>query len=260
MSFHASQVLPDVWQIADPMGVCCTLLVGREQALLVDTGYGLDDLPTFVRTLTDRPLRVLLTHGHHDHALGAKDFPEVWLFPEDRPVYDTYTREPWRGRATDSARRNGIALDRDAFLAAAMPDTLPPPETVELGGLIPRIMRCPGHTPGSAVVWVPERALLLTGDDWNPVTWCFFKEALPVWAYRENVRKLAALPFQNVLCSHRESLWSREDFTSFIDGLTDERIREAEPSEEGAEQGIDTVTAHPAPGQILVFDRAKAGL
>ena len=220
MTFQATEHLPGVWHIACGMGVYCTLLAGREQALLVDAGYGLEDLPAFVRTLTDRPVQLLLTHGHHDHALGAMDFPSAWLFPEDEGVYRTYTGREQRDRVAESAEQSGIAFDRDRFLSAPMPGTVPPPETADLGGLTARIILCPAHTPGSAVVYVPERELLLTGDDWNPVTWFFFPECMPVRVYRATVRALTALPFRRVLCSHRGELWPRETLTAFLDGLT----------------------------------------
>ncbi len=257
MALPMNEVLPGVYHLTDEMGVCMTLLAGEQQALLVDTGYGFGDPLKRIRAVTDKPLHVLLTHGHHDHALGAMHFDRVWLFDEDRPVYDTYTRDPWRSRAADQAKDKGIPFDRDAWLSAPMPEPEQPPGCLDLGGMTARIILCPGHTPGSAVVWVPERELLLTGDDWNPVTWLFFREALPVREYRQNVRRLAGLPFRHVLCSHREGLWPRETFTAFLDGLTDACLAAAEPSGEGAEQGIATATAHPAHEQALVFDRAK---
>ena len=39
------------------------------------------------------------------------------------------------------------------------------PGVIDLGGLTAQIIEAPGHTPGSAVVYVPERKLLLSGDD-----------------------------------------------------------------------------------------------
>ena len=238
------------------MGVCMTLLEGRDSALLVDTGYGLTDTAAHVRSLLPegKPLQVVLTHAHHDHALGALWFPSVWLLQEEAEDFREYGDEHWRRHVLEGARSHGVAVDEAAFLAAPMPAWSTPPASVDLGGLTVELLPLPGHTPGSLVVWVPELALLLTGDDWNPCTWLFFPEALPVRQYLENARKLLALPFRQVVCSHSPTPYPREKLESFLTGLTDEELRAAEPSPEGAPYGINTHTAHPTPDQILVFD------
>ena len=44
------------------------LLVGRQRALVIDTGIGIGDLKGLIRKLTDKPLTVALSHGHGDHS------------------------------------------------------------------------------------------------------------------------------------------------------------------------------------------------
>ena len=89
MGFTAREALPGVWHIQDPLGVCMTLLAGEERSLLIDTGYGLEDVAAFVRTLTDRPLTVLLTHHHHDHAHGEAEEYGIGTFVyRRRPAFD----------------------------------------------------------------------------------------------------------------------------------------------------------------------------
>lgn len=44
------------------------LILGRNTALLLDTGFTDSDVLAAVRTITDAPLQVLLTHGDLDHA------------------------------------------------------------------------------------------------------------------------------------------------------------------------------------------------
>ena len=258
MAFTFHEFSPGVTHIQDAMGVCMTLLTGADRALLVDTGYGTEDVYAFVRTLTDLPLTVLLTHGHHDHALGARWFDEVYLLPEDNNVYWTYTAQEQRKMVLQSAREKGVPVDEQAFLSADMPRPRAiAPGDEDLGGLTARIISCPGHTPGSAVVYVPERELLLTGDDWNPCTWLFFPEALCVQDYRRNMRKLLKLPFGSVLCSHQHKLFSRFLLDQFLEYLSDECLSAAPPVDTGKGRGVMTAEARLPMDQILVFDKAK---
>ena len=258
VAFAHHEFFPSVFHIRDSMGVCMTLLAGTEHAILVDTGYGLEDVAAYVRTLTDKPLDVLLTHGHHDHALGAQWFRKVWLRKEDFPVYETYTNDHWRRHVLEGARDKGLSVDEDAFLAAKMPapEGLDEGE-VDLGGLTVRVIACPGHTPGSAVIYVPKYELLLTGDDWNPCTWLFFPEALCAQDYRRNVRELLKLPFANVLCSHQEKLHSRVYLDRFMEYLTDDCLKAARTVNTGDSVGARTAEARLPLEQIFVFDRDK---
>ena len=258
MAFQSIEILPGVWHIQDVMGVCMTLLCGDDRTLLIDTGYGLEDVAAYVRTLTDKPLSVMLTHGHHDHALGARWFDRVWLTKADFPVYETYTNERWRRHVLNGAWDKGLSADEADFMSAKMPAPEALNETeVDLGGLTARIIPCPGHTPGSAVVCVPERKLLITGDDWNPCTWLFFPEALCAQDYRRNMRQLLTLPFENVLCSHQFMLFHRSQLDQFMESLTDDCLKNARPVSEGERVGVRTAEAQLPMHQIFVFDRDK---
>ncbi len=253
--FAVQQVLQGVYHIGDAMGVYMTLLTGEERALLVDTGYGLEDVSAMARSLTDKPLTVLLTHAHHDHALGARWFAKTHMFARDLPAWPVYTGEAQRRAVARQAKAKGLAVLED-YLTAPVPE----PEALEegnidLGGMTAQVILCPGHTPGSAVIYVPERQLLLTGDDWNPCTWLFFPEALPAQAYRENVRALLRLPFKQVLCPHREQLYPRSSFEAFLWGLTEEALRTATRADMGRK--TDTREARPDKDQQFVFDYAK---
>ena len=261
MSFWFREVLPDVYHIEDSLGVCMTLLSGSREAILVDAGFGLEDTAAFAATLTDKPIRLILTHGHYDHILGAGWFSKAAVFAEDRELAQEHSTKFWRERALEEAGRKGIQTDETAFLSRRMPGWEPLGEKeVDLGGLSVRVVHCPGHTDGSAVVYVPERSLLLTGDDWNPCTWLFFPEALPVQDYRRNIQRLLELPFRYVLCSHRRERYERSMLEDFITGLSDETLLSAKPVDTGSWMGIQTVQAEPAPDQCLVFDSAKMNL
>lgn len=85
MDFELFKKLPPVCEIAyqtyaiNEYGLnAMFLIVGEEKALLIDTGTGVCDLPATLRYLTDKPVQVVLTHGHPDHAGAIGWFDEVW--------------------------------------------------------------------------------------------------------------------------------------------------------------------------------------
>ena len=61
------EIAPNVYKINEFDFDLVFLIVGTEKAMLIDCGTGLADLKSFVRTITDKPLLVVATHGHTDH-------------------------------------------------------------------------------------------------------------------------------------------------------------------------------------------------
>lgn len=79
MYYCAKSITQHLTQIQSPSGENLYLIVGQTQAVLIDAGLGVGHLRTFVKSLTDKPLTVLLSHGHIDHASGASEFENVYL-------------------------------------------------------------------------------------------------------------------------------------------------------------------------------------
>lgn len=257
MSFRVLKAFPNVLHIQDEMGTCMTLLLGTKSALLLDTGYGLTNVRAQMQQYTHLPLFVVLTHGHHDHALGARWFQHVRLFPQDFTCYVQYTAPASQARVQAQARAKGLNVDFGAFPPRAPVQALQA-GWLDLGNFAVYMSPCPGHTPGSAVAYVPRYKLLITGDSWNPCTWLFFPEALNIWQYRQSIRRLLSFPFEWVLCSHQHKLFPRACLEAFVQGLTDACITHAPRIRM---QGWDTLTplrATPASGQEIIFDGQKA--
>ncbi|MBR6526306.1 MAG: MBL fold metallo-hydrolase [Clostridia bacterium] len=255
MNFTYTEYFPHVYHIGDKLGAHMTLIAGSKRALLVDAGYGMEDVYAFIRTLTHLPVCTLLTHAHHDHALGAMHLPEVWLLEADQAAFSRYTSTAQRQKVLEQARAKGIPPP-DGFLTIPIPIQYQKGAcTLDLGGITADIIPCPGHTPGSLVVYIPQYRLLLTGDNWNTCTWLFFPEALGVREYLQNVRKLFELPFEHVLCSHQGALYPRSKMEQFFDALTEENLMNAAPVSMGWE--IDTRQVNIHPDQLFVFDFGK---
>ena len=66
------------------------LIIGPEKALLIDTSFGLGDLKGLVNLLTGgKPLIVVNTHSHYDHAYGNCQFDRVFCHHNTVPFLES---------------------------------------------------------------------------------------------------------------------------------------------------------------------------
>lgn len=183
------------------------LVTGNDKAALLDTGSGFGSLKACVSELTDKPVIVLLTHGHTDHAFGAGEFDEVYMNHEDDYVY--------RDHGDVHFRLDGLSMSeiRDEF---TMDDFIPakPLEEIhdlkegdvfDLGGIHIDVYACAGHTKGSLAFLIREERLLVTGDACNPNTFLFEWHAASVETLRNSLIALKEKTdgkYDDILLSH----------------------------------------------------------
>ena len=81
----------------DGMGdVWMYLIVGPEGALLIDSAYGLGDLKGLVDTITSgKPITVVNTHEHYDHACGNCRFDAVYCHEYLVPYLQARNEHLW---------------------------------------------------------------------------------------------------------------------------------------------------------------------
>lgn len=209
------QPLPGVYHIQTPGNVFVTLLTGSERALLVDTGLGICDLRTVVRSLTALPLTVVNTHGHNDHIAGNYQFERVMLSAADMPCA--------RFALDGGIRANVLRIRQPpavpaGYMEYALENIAPLDSCAvfDLGGLTAEIIPLPNHTPGSVGVYVPERALLLGADSVAPFTSLFFPEACMLCEHLALLRRVEKLPFSQLLCSHSAELYPKKIVDALI--------------------------------------------
>lgn len=209
--FKTEKVTDRITRIIGVTGEMMYLAVGDDRAALIDTGVGACSLRPLIEQMTSKPLIVILTHGHVDHAFGAAEFEEVYMNSEDELTVkycaNMEDRIQYCSRSSFEAIKNQPAenylptptefrelLDGDLF---------------ELGGLTLEIYKLPGHTRGSMTVLFKEERLLLTGDACNPATFLFFYGCPSLEEYRDNLaeyRERVAGKYDGILLSHSSEI------------------------------------------------------
>ena len=182
----------------DEFGVDIIYLAeGRERAMLVDTGAGLGKLKETVKALTDKPVFVVNTHGHVDHALGNYEFEEVYLSEKDEwmiePPY--MTNERWQEFAMRQMKESsytGPAFNGRDLRLAKPSGKITEGMCFDLGDRKFEAIGISGHTPGSMVFLDSENRILISGDSIvsTPIL-IFDTYSTSVEAYLRDLEKLA---------------------------------------------------------------------
>jgi glyoxylase-like metal-dependent hydrolase (beta-lactamase superfamily II) len=104
-----------------------------------------------------RPEKILLTHGHIDHAGGADELKERLGIPiegphrAEKPLLDALAEQ---GQAYGMLTARPVTPDR----------WLDEGDTVTVAGHTFEILHCPGHSPGSVVLVNRAQKFALVGD------------------------------------------------------------------------------------------------
>lgn len=154
------------------------LLIGKERALLIDSGYGKCDLKKIVSGLTAKPVLLYDTHGHIDHVGGSAQF-EAYLHPADNDVYISHTspeltQRYCKGKPIERAKMRELKTG-----------------ILDLGGRTVEIIHTPGHTQGSVCVLDGYSKMAFCGDTINPWdVWLGLDESTSVTDYRKSLVRL----------------------------------------------------------------------
>lgn len=187
---EVTEFAPKTWCLSEFRLVNAFLVEGEEKAALIDTGCGIGDLAGIVRELTDKPLIILITHGHFDHDGGVKQFPGVPVYLHDADGAAMHQTLEMMQKMMGSSDMNLMRkfyiqsrgpircpdLDQDELLKLVpsepcdpIYDYLPMEDGMEfdLGGRVLKVIHTPGHTPGEVSILDETSRTLFSGDTAN---------------------------------------------------------------------------------------------
>ncbi|MFN8475364.1 MAG: MBL fold metallo-hydrolase [Anaerolineae bacterium] len=148
--YLTSEVEPGIHMIRDFDDTKMYLVIGSKRALLVDAGLGTGDLRALVEGMIgDRPLDVVITHGHPDHIAAMGQFQgdyNVYMNHRDLPLVQRFVER--MGYRIDMKQiadlREGAAFD--------------------LGDRTLTVYEVFGHSPGHIVLFDEANGILLSSD------------------------------------------------------------------------------------------------
>jgi glyoxylase-like metal-dependent hydrolase (beta-lactamase superfamily II) len=123
-----------------------TFVVGRDQAYIIDPGPNLESYQDFLAQWLQenerRPLAVLLTHGHPDHASGAAHLKNLLTIPL------------WSSAAMADEQARRLSVD----------NSLEDGRSFVVDGDTLRVIASPGHAADHVAFWLEEPRILFSGD------------------------------------------------------------------------------------------------
>lgn len=161
-----------LYVITETESVHCYLILGSEQVLLLDMGYGYEDIQPIIREITDLPIMPVVSHGDPDHGLGCRWFDDVWIHPLDWGKLLMNDNEDIRGKAME------YRINKLPFTKELIPDDFPKQrigvntrphflcsgDKISLGDINFEVLHTPGHSYGHIMLIERDRKWVFSGD------------------------------------------------------------------------------------------------
>ncbi len=164
--YKVSQISDNTYMIEEPQSSqynISYLIIGSEKALMLDTGSGENKnkskqkISTVIKSLTDKPITLLMTHFHFDHNANIEEFDNIAFANikdirdkaiDDKTYYFSSKELAFGSYPEKTTVHEWIDLDTN----------------IDLGNRIIKVSRVRGHTDDSIIVIDESRKLVFTGD------------------------------------------------------------------------------------------------
>ena len=255
---HSKEFTKEVVKVADGVymaigyGIANSIMLeGSDGVIIVDTMESVEsaqEVLTEFRKITDKPVKALVyTHSHPDHIGGASVFAGGANLPiyghdtlaenmdrtavELRPIITARSLRMYGAQLTPQQRPNlgigpHIALHDDSSVGVLRPtrvfrDTLE--DTV--AGIRFQLVHAPGETPDQLFMWLPDRKILLPGDNVYKAFPNLYTirgtgyRSPKLWA--QSIDKMRALNAELMVPSHTRALAGKAEIAAMLTDYRD---------------------------------------
>lgn len=147
--FESEYIAPGTWRIHSD-GDAIYLVEGGNEAIVIDTGYGVGNIREYCQSLTPKPVRnVINTHDHFDHTANNAYFEKAYMTEATRPL-----------ATIPFPSFEGIDFPRDYPV-----EIVKEGDVIDLGGRTLEVIEIPDHAVGSIALLDRKEKILFSGDE-----------------------------------------------------------------------------------------------
>jgi len=184
----------NMWVVETTDNTTMYIIEGTKKAMLIDTGTKCEKLDEVIKKITQKPLIVMVTHIHPDHAGNIKYFDQIYFHPGDTILMRTM-------KVAYNGKINYVS-DGEKF---------------DLGGTTIEALFTPGHTPGSIVLLDRKAGNCYSGDAFGSgQVWMQLLPHVSMAIYAQSCRTMEALMdkgITKIYCGHYPYLKKAYDKT-----------------------------------------------
>lgn len=147
------------------------LLIGSENALLIDTGLGLENIKDEIAKLTNLPVKVATTHVHWDHIGGHSLFNEIYVHENEVnwlkngiPLPLDIIRQNVSKKIEGSELPENFDINKYHVYTGNPTRILKDEDLIDIGNRSIKVIHTPGHSPGHICFYEESRGNLFSGD------------------------------------------------------------------------------------------------